>query len=70
MNKDLKPLKVPEKGVDLLSNSLWNKGLAFTESERDRFGLRGLLPPVIRSLEGLLQKGVGPVRFKFASQSQ
>jgi hypothetical protein len=50
-DQDLKPLRVSEQGIDVLHNSLWNKGLAFTQSERDRFGLRGLLPPVVRPLD-------------------
>jgi len=38
-------------GVDLLFNSRLNKGTAFTERERDLFGLHGLLPPHIGTLE-------------------
>jgi len=38
-------------GVDLLFNSRLNKGTAFTEHERDTFGLHGLLPPHIGTLE-------------------
>ena len=38
-------------GVDLLFNSRLNKGTAFTERERDIFGLHGLLPPHIGTLE-------------------
>lgn len=34
-------------GVDLLRNAKYNKGLAFTENERDRLYLRGLLPPAV-----------------------
>jgi malate dehydrogenase (oxaloacetate-decarboxylating)(NADP+) len=35
------------KGIELLHDPMFNKGTAFTEAERDAFGLRGLLPPRI-----------------------
>ena len=51
-----KPLKAPQFGIDILHDPLWNKGTAFTEWERDRLGLRGLLPPVVRTIEEQLKR--------------
>jgi malic enzyme len=45
------PVPVPYRGHELLEHSLLNKDTAFTERERDVFGLRGLLPPRVRSIE-------------------
>jgi malate dehydrogenase (oxaloacetate-decarboxylating) len=39
------------QGIELLLNARLNKGTAFTEAERDAFGLHGLLPPHIGTLE-------------------
>jgi malate dehydrogenase (oxaloacetate-decarboxylating) len=39
------------RGVELLDIPIWNKGTAFDEAERTAFGLRGLLPPNIETLE-------------------
>src|SRR5438128_2405323 len=37
-------------GMDLLDRPLLNKSTAFTEEERKKFGLHGLLPPQVESL--------------------
>jgi malate dehydrogenase (oxaloacetate-decarboxylating) len=37
--------------MDLLDTPLLNKGTAFTEEERTEFGLHGLLPPCVETLE-------------------
>lgn len=39
------------RGMDLLNSPPLNKGTAFTEAEREAFGLHGLLPPIVESLE-------------------
>ena len=39
------------RGTDLLNRQGLNKGTAFTEEERTKFGLDGLLPPHVESLE-------------------
>jgi malate dehydrogenase (oxaloacetate-decarboxylating) len=38
-------------GIELLNNQILNKGTAFTNHERTEFGLHGLLPPQIESLD-------------------
>jgi malate dehydrogenase (oxaloacetate-decarboxylating) len=43
--------RVRLRGMDLLNNPALNKGTAFTEAERETFGLHGLLPPVVESLD-------------------
>jgi malate dehydrogenase (oxaloacetate-decarboxylating) len=39
------------RGMNLLDTPLWNKGTAFDERERIAFGLQGLLPPHVESLQ-------------------
>ena len=45
------PMKINLTGYDLLIHPRLNKGTAFTDSERDAFGLHGLLPPHVGTLE-------------------
>ena len=47
-----------ERGARLLADPLINKGTAFTEAERRAFGLDGLLPPAIESLEQQVLRAV------------
>jgi malate dehydrogenase (oxaloacetate-decarboxylating) len=49
--RDLHVIRTRLSGIDLLFNSRLNKGTAFTEEERDTFGLHGFLPPHIGTLE-------------------
>ena len=46
-----KPLKTKQKGVDILHDPLWNKGMGMDYPERDRLNLRGLIPPRVKSLD-------------------
>ena len=39
------------RGMDLLDSPLLNKGTAFNDAERTEFGLHGLLPPQVETLE-------------------
>jgi malate dehydrogenase (oxaloacetate-decarboxylating) len=41
----------PPRGMDLLNRQNLNKGTAFTNQERTRFGLHGLLPPQVETLD-------------------
>ena len=46
-----RPLVVSERGRALIGQPLLNKGTAFTDDERERFGLRGLLPARVTPIE-------------------
>ena len=51
-------------GTALMANSLLNKGTAFSEEERDAFGLRGLLPPRIFGMTEQVGRALGQFRRK------
>ena len=50
-NKSPGTAQSPPRGVAILRDPLLNKGSAFTESERNALGLRGLFPPHISTQE-------------------
>jgi malate dehydrogenase (oxaloacetate-decarboxylating)(NADP+) len=57
------PTKMTTKllsGYDRLHNARLNKGTAFTKAESSAFGLEGLLPPAVLSLE-LQVAPLGPI---------
>lgn len=47
---ELVPPRIP-RGMDLLDTPLLNKGTAFRDAERTQFGLHGLLPPHVETLQ-------------------
>jgi len=49
-------------GYDLVNSPFLNKGTAFTEVERDLFGLHGLLPPHVGSLDEQVQRRLKVLR--------
>ncbi|WP_155896288.1 oxaloacetate-decarboxylating malate dehydrogenase [Bacillus sp. 105MF] len=44
-------LETTLRGVEVLATPLLNKGVAFTEEEREELGLKGLLPPAVLTLD-------------------
>ena len=53
-----------QRGPALLADPLLNKGTAFTEREREVFGLRGLLPPRVFTLEEQVERSLAALRRK------
>ncbi len=58
------PAAVPYKGILLLENALLNKDAAFTDYEREVFGLHGLLPVRVRTIQEQVQVEVEKIRRK------
>ena len=50
------PLYISYAGHALLDTSLLNKGSAFSDEERIRFNLTGLLPPLIETIEEQVER--------------
>jgi malate dehydrogenase (oxaloacetate-decarboxylating) len=57
------PPRIP-RGMDLLDTPLLNKGTAFTDEERIQFGLDGLLPPHVETLEEQVVRAYGAYQGK------
>ena len=45
-------------GHDLILHPRYNRGIAFTEEERDLLGLRGLLPPRVVTLKDQVERSM------------
>lgn len=52
------------RGYGLLTNSLLNKGTAFTDHEQDLLGLRGLLPPRVFTIGQQVRRAMRNLRSK------
>jgi malate dehydrogenase (oxaloacetate-decarboxylating) len=50
------------QGYELLNDPLLNKGTAFSEQEREMFGLHGLLPPNVASLDEQVDRRLQALR--------
>jgi malic enzyme len=57
-------LKVPYRGAQLLSHPMYNKSTAFTREERRAFGLDGLLPNAVSTLEQQARRAYGNIARK------
>lgn len=49
-------------GINVIHDPIWNKGLSFDYHERDRLGIRGLIPPVVSSIEQQVKRNLESLR--------
>ncbi len=57
-------VEIPYTDYALLNHPLLNKGMAFSESERSQFGLNGLIPPGIITIEEQRNRSLKMLRSK------
>mmetsp|Transcript_20217 Transcript_20217/g.48240 ORF Transcript_20217/g.48240 Transcript_20217/m.48240 type:complete len:604 (+) Transcript_20217:77-1888(+) len=57
-----RPLKTKQKGIDILHDPLWNKGMAFDYTERDRLNIRGLIPSRVKTMEDQERRAMDHIR--------
>jgi len=57
-----KPVLTKAKGVDIIHDPLWNKGMSMDRPERDRLNLRGLLPPRVKTLDEQVERALEKIR--------
>ncbi len=62
--KDPDSNSISLRGVDVLRSPWLNKGTGFSDEERDRLGLRGLLPAAVSSLEQQVARTLENIRRK------
>ncbi|MGZ5095486.1 MAG: hypothetical protein ACXWIP_29350 [Burkholderiales bacterium] len=53
-----------KRGKDLLRDAQLNRGTAYTSDERKQFGLTGLLPPRVESMDAQVRRVMNQVRAK------
>jgi malic enzyme len=57
-------VEVPWRGAPLLAHPMYNKSTAFTPEEREAFGLTGLLPAAVSTMEQQARRAYGNVARK------
>jgi len=57
-----KAYQISLSGYDLINSPRLNKGTAFSDHERDVFGLHGLLPPHVGSLDDQIERRIQTLR--------
>jgi malate dehydrogenase (oxaloacetate-decarboxylating)(NADP+) len=48
--------------MNVLHDPLWNKGMSFSLEERDRLGIRGLIPPTISTIESQIERNMKSIK--------